>query len=215
MSESKNTETAAAGIPEGLLDILGKEHTLTILTHLYQEPHSTASEVAGVLGIHIATAQKYLEASEKAGILVSRDRPSKPRTAKEYSLVSPRISIEIDIEALAGAVEGAGGGTPDLGEIMVREKARSDVAYEWDDAGQRITAILFFRKGMRRRMERKVVLSQEEGRFLWNVPFQSESFRSVAEIMKNAGLEGSSFRIMEMVRKFESLEIIIVAQGGV
>ena len=170
--------------------------------------------MAGVLNIHIATAQKYLEALEQSGIISSRDRPSKPRTAKEYSLISPRISIEIDIEALAGAGGGAGGGTPDLGEIMVRERARSDVAFEWDDAGQRITAVLFFRKGLRRRMERKVVLSPDEGRFLWHVPFQSESFRTAQDILGRSGVRMNPFRVMEMVRKFETLEIIIMVKGG-
>ena len=109
---------------------------------------------------------------------------------------------------------GAGGGTPDLGEIMVRERARSDVAFEWDDAGQRITAVLFFRKGLRRRMERKVVLSPDEGRFLWHVPFQSESFRTAQDILGRSGVRMNPFRVMEMVRKFETLEIIIMVKGG-
>jgi hypothetical protein len=98
---------------------------------------------------------------------------------------------------------------------LAGQKARSDVAFEWDDAGQRITAVMFFRKGLRRRMDRKVVLSPDEGRFLWNVPFQSERFRSVEDILERSGMRLSPFRAMELVRKFEQMEIVIVAKGGV
>jgi len=88
------------------------------------------------------------------------------------------------------------------------------VAYEWDDEGQRITTVMFFRKGLRRRMERKVVLPVEEGRFLWHVPFQSESFRSVEKVMGNAGLKMNAFKVMEMIGKFEGMDIVIVARGS-
>jgi len=212
--ESKNRIANSREIPNPLLDILSREHTPSILIHLLRSPNSTASETAGVLGIHIATAQKYLEALEKAGVVNSRERPSKPRTAREYELVDTTSRLERNIERMAEEEEGAGGRDPYLGEIMIREKARSDVAYEWDDEGQRITTIMFFRKGMRRRMEKKVVLTTEEGRFLWCVPFQSESFMSAEEIVEKAGVELSPVKVVEMIGRFRELDVIIVAKGG-
>jgi len=213
--ESKTSGAISSEIPHPLLDILSREYTSPILVHLLRNPHSTASETAAALGIHIATAQKYLVSLEIVGLVRSRERPSKPRTAKEYILIDTRISFEIDIERIAEEVEaGVGGGGVDLAGIMIREKARSDVAYEWDDEGQRITTVMFFRKGLRRRMERKVVLPVEEGRFLWHVPFQSESFRSVEKVMGNAGLKMNAFKVMEMIGKFEGMDIVIVARGS-
>jgi len=94
-----------------------------------------------------------------------------------------------------------------LSGIIIREKSLSDVAYEWDDERKRITAVLFFKKGLRRRMERKVILSKKEGRLLWYVPFQLEEFRSADEVMKMAGLEmdaGKTMKIIGKLRRWES-----------
>ena len=195
------------------MDILSREQTSRILIHLLRKPNSTASETAASLGIHIATAQKYLEGLESFGIVKSRERQSKPRTAKEYSLIGTKISIEFDIEKMAAEAEKESE-EPALSEIMLREKSRSDVAYEWDDEGKRITAVMFFKKGLRRRMEKKVNLSKEEGRFLWHVPFQSEEFRSAGEVMKMAELNMDGRKVVEMVERFEELGIVMVERKG-
>jgi len=199
-----------------LFDALGKEQASTILVHLLRSPYSTASEIAAALGIHIATAQKYLEGLEKGRMVESRVRPSKPRTAKEYRLTDTEFSIRIDIEemerrGIAEAAAGAGAAQrADPAAIFVRERARTDVVYEWDDAGKRITAVMFFRKGLRKRMEKKVGLKDDEGRFLWCVPFQSEDFKSVAWVLKESGLRMSVKGVMEMVERFEEMGIVSV-----
>ncbi|MCK4614281.1 MAG: helix-turn-helix transcriptional regulator, partial [Thermoplasmata archaeon] len=209
----REVSISSAGIHHALLDIMSRVQTPRILVHLFREPNTTASETAASLGIHIATAQKYLEGLERAGVVESRERPSKPRTAKEYHLLDTKISIEFDIEKMAAEAEREKR-PPDLSEIMIREKSRSDVAYEWDDAGKRITAVMFFRKGLRRRMERKVILSKEEGRFLWHVPFQSEEFRSAGEVMEMAGLGMDGGKAMKIIGRFEKLGIVMVENGG-
>ena len=201
-----------------LFDALGKEQASSILVHLLRNPHSTASEIAAALRIHIATAQKYLEGLEKGRLLESRVRPSKPRTAKEYRLRSTSFSINLDIEemerqAIAEAAAAARAGAAqqaDPAAIFVRERARTDVAYEWDDSGKRITAVMFFRKGLRRRMEKKVSLKDDEGRFLWHVPFQSEDFKSAAAVMEESGLRMDDRSVVEMVDKFDEMGIVSV-----
>jgi len=200
---------------ERLFEILGKKQTSAILVYLHRHPDSTASEIASALGIHIATAQKYLEGLEEGGILASRERPSKPRTAREYWLTDTRFTLELDVVQLAKEEEQRER-YPRLTFTMVRERARPDVAYEWDDADKRITAVLFFRKGVRRRMERKLSLSKEEGRFLWNVPFQSERPKSVSEVLWAAGLKLEEDRAMRMLEKFERLGLVTVErkEGG-
>lgn len=197
-----------------LFEILGKRQAFAILVHLHSHPNTTASEIAAALGIHIATAQKYLEGLEEGGILLSRERPSKPRTAQEYHLSDSKFTLEIDIEKLAEE-EKKKADDRKLARIFVREKSRPDVAYEWDDAEKRITAVLFFRKGLRRRMEQKLALSKEEGRFLWSVPFQSEKFMTAAEVMVAAGLELDEAVAMRMLEKFESLGILTVERTEV
>ena len=70
---------------------------------------ATASEVAGDMGTHVATAVKRLNAIHEAGFLQRRIRTGRTRHAKEYSLRSERFVIEVDLndEKPAGAVLGA------------------------------------------------------------------------------------------------------------
>lgn len=76
---------------------LGKELTGQIIGILMLEPYLSASEIAGRIGIHIATAQKYLMEMKQAGIVRSRRRVSPTRPTEEYWLGSERLTIEVDL----------------------------------------------------------------------------------------------------------------------
>jgi len=76
---------------------LGKELTGQIMGILMLEPYLSASEIAGRIGIHIATAQKYLMEMKQAGIVRSRRRISPTRPTEEYWLFSERLTIEVDL----------------------------------------------------------------------------------------------------------------------
>ena len=79
------------------LDALGREHSIDILNTVYQNEWITASEVAKKLGLHIATAVKYLSKMQEAGLLDRRARKTRTRDAYEYILRDPRIHIEINL----------------------------------------------------------------------------------------------------------------------
>lgn len=78
--------------------VLGGEQSIRILMVLSDNRWLTASEVAKRLGIHIATAVKYLAALHEAGIVGRKKRVCKTREAFEYNLTSPKIEVSIELD---------------------------------------------------------------------------------------------------------------------
>jgi predicted transcriptional regulator len=83
-----------------MLFVLGKEHCLDVMINLYKNDWQTASEVAGDLKVHIATAVKYLSELHELGFVDRRVKKCKMREAYEYQLKNPKIKIELDISQL-------------------------------------------------------------------------------------------------------------------
>ncbi len=77
--------------------VLGKEHSLDILRYLFSEGWSKSSDVAKELGIHIATASKYLEELHEVKILDMREAKGKTRRVKEYMIKNPEIDLNYDL----------------------------------------------------------------------------------------------------------------------
>ena len=84
-----------------ILSVLGKERSLDILSHISGNKWSTATEIANDLGIHVATAVKHLQDLEDVGVLASRTRKGKTRSAQEYDILKPKFLLEIDIASLS------------------------------------------------------------------------------------------------------------------
>jgi len=81
-----------------LAAVLGKDTTGRILGVLMREPYLSASDIAGKLRIHIATAQKYLLEMKDAGLVDSRTRRSPTRPTEEYWLTKDNIKLEVDLK---------------------------------------------------------------------------------------------------------------------
>lgn len=96
------------------LSVLGKEKSLDILSYISGNRWSTATEIANDLKIHVATAVKHLQDLEDVGILASRTRKGKTRSALEYDILKPRIILEIDTASLGSGMPGQGHGSGDI-----------------------------------------------------------------------------------------------------
>ena len=66
-----------------LAAVIGKEMTGQILATLYTHPFMSASDIARMHGIHIATAQKYLKEMKECGLVQTRLRRSATRPTEE------------------------------------------------------------------------------------------------------------------------------------
>jgi transposase len=123
----------------------------------------SASEAASRLGLHIRTAQDFLDAMASLGILEKVEVYEKKRPYFRYSLQTQRIQMEIDLTKIEKKrSEG------DL-DRCIREKAHAG-------------AIFVLSK------EHRISLTKSQGIFLYNLPFPNAEFLSVAEVMGKADL---------------------------
>jgi hypothetical protein len=82
-----------------VVELLSREHSLSILRSLRDGTWHLSSEVARVLDIHITTASKFLQRFADLGLL--ERRPHDSRTF-EYRLRSPRLQFDVDLADDAG-----------------------------------------------------------------------------------------------------------------
>ena len=163
--------------------ILGKQLSVEILGYLRSNPYSIASQVARRFDIHIATAAKYLTEMEKAKLVASRIRETGRKPAKEYYLLSDKITLEIDLSKIS-----RNDPFSRLSTQRVRERRSENIAYEWDSERSLIKEIVILEQDKGRKRVRKVPLDDVEGRFLWHLPLPSQDFKTASEIALQSGL---------------------------
>ena len=199
-----------------IASILGKEHSIAILEELFISPWSSASEIAQELSIHIATAVKYLEEFRVGKIVEARVRKTKAREAFEYKITNPDINLNLNISNTV--LEKADLAFEQSKKTLIKENVNKKLNYEWNEEQQKIIRINILRDGsLGRRVEVKksIVLTNLEGRFIWNLPYASEQPKQVIEICKRSGIDKKTdiMKIMEFIKMLQNDEILEVIKG--
>ena len=76
---------------------LAKDYAEDFFSLLVNYQDISASEAASRLGLHIQTAQDFLEAMESLGILSKEEVYEKKRPYYRYTLQKQRISLDLDL----------------------------------------------------------------------------------------------------------------------
>lgn len=186
-----------------LAAVLAKDVTGKILANLYQHPYQSASDVARMLRIHIATAQKYLRELKEVHLIEARMRSGVSRPTEEYRISTSKIHIDIDIAKHVRDVESIGE------KLYIRENKNMPIAYESDVKNRKITELLILDNiNERVNIIQRIKLNDIESRFLWYVPYSSVEPRSVTEIMNKAGIAQNELSvIIKFVEKLSNLEV--------
>jgi len=183
---------------------LAKDHAAGLLRLLVTYRDISASEAASRLGLHIRTAQEFLEVLAGLGILVKTEVFEGKRPYYRYALQQDRIVMEIDLKGLFEPEEGSG----EL-QRRVRERAGADARFTTARDNQSISAVTIWTGEGRLRKERRINLTAAQGRFLFHLPFPSAPPRPVAHIMDEAGVAPAlAPEILDMVSLLESYAVI-------
>ncbi|UCC39502.1 MAG: hypothetical protein JSV96_17245 [Candidatus Aminicenantes bacterium] len=170
---------------------------------IYQD--ISASEAASRLNLHISTAQDFLEGLNSQGIVSKKEVIEKKRPYFRYTLKKKAVTITIDLVVLYDKQE-----YQDRLKWRIREKKNSGAIFKTFSKSDFISTVHFFTGEGRTRIERKVNLTRNQGKFLYYLPFPTEPFLSVANIIKKAEIEESSIPeildIIEILRNHEIIE---------
>jgi hypothetical protein len=182
---------------------ISKDYAEDFFSLLVNYQDISASEAASRLGLHIRTAQDFLEGLTNLDILNKEEVFEKKRPYFRYSLKTQKISMEIDLTKIQKEQ------TPEDLNRQIREMAHAGANFSLARGGEYISHVSVWTGEGRDRKERKISLTTHQGLFLFHLPFPNADFLSIADIMHKAKLEDELIpEILDIVEALEKYEII-------
>jgi hypothetical protein len=187
---------------------LSKDYAEAFFKLLVNYQDISASEAASRLGLHIRTAQDFLEGLTELAILRRQEVYEKKRPYYRYTLNTSRIAMELD---LAQFQQERANGSLSRG---IREKANSGANFSLARGGEFIGHVSLWGGEGRDRKERRISLTQPQGKFLYHLPFPHADFLSIEDIMRKAGVvEDFAPEILDIVEALGQADIIEFKKG--
>ena len=182
---------------------LAKNYAEDFFSLLVNYQDISASEAASRLGLHIQTAQDFLEAMESLGILSKEEVYEKKRPYYRYTLQKQRISLDLDLTKIKLK-------DPETKqERKIREKKNSSAIFTTARNNQSISSVTIWTGNGRDQKERRISLTHPQGSFLFHLPFPNARPLSIVAIMERANVEASlSPEILDMVDLLEKYGVI-------
>ncbi len=183
---------------------LAKDYAEDLLRLLATYHNISASEAASRLDLHIRTAQDFLETLTELDVLSREEVYERKRPYFRYSLKTPSIRIDLDLDSLA-----ADRSDSRPMDRAVREKKGSSVQFTTARGGKHIASVTILTGTGRSRELRKVNLTTPQGLFLYHLPFPTADFLSVAQIMQKAGVSAAhAGEIIDLVGMLEEAGVL-------
>jgi hypothetical protein len=184
---------------------LSKDYAEDFFSLLVNYQDISASEAASRLGLHIRTAQDFLEAMSALNILEKQEVYEKKRPYFRYTLKTNRISMDIDLTQIQQQQ------TPEDLTRQIREKVNSRVNFSLARGGEFISQVTLWTGKGRDRKERKISLTRPQGLFLYHLPFPNSAPLSIADILRKANVgEDLVPEILDIVQLLEKYDVIEV-----
>jgi len=186
---------------------IAKDYAENILRLLASYHDISASEAASRLNLHIRTVQDFLEAMAEVDIISREEVYEKKRPYKRYSLNNYKIKIDIDLTPLCEEKEPKG-----MLAIKIRERNNAGARFTTARYDPWISNVVIWIGEGRERTERKINLTVNQGKFLYNLPFPSADFQSISKILKKAEVESEHIPeimdIVELLAEYKVIEIM-------
>lgn len=168
-----------------IANLLAKPFAADILKLLVNYQDISASEAATRLGLHIKTAQDFLEELAALDICEKKEVYEKKRPYYRFKLKKYRFNIDVDLSVLADKSS-----TSDSRLLLkIRERKNANAVFTVARSGDFISSVTIFIGEGRKKKERKISLTQAQGKFLYHLPFPTAPLLTVKEIMEQAGVE--------------------------
>lgn len=182
---------------------ISKDYAEDFFDLLVKYQDISASEAASRLGLHIRTAQDFLEGLVSLDILNKEEVHEKKRPYYRYSLKTQQIKIVVDLTTITNEQK------PGALSRQIREVANSGVNFSLARGGEYISHVSLWTGEGRDRTERKISLTQPQGRFLFHLPFPNSEFLGIGDIMSRAGIDETyNPEIMDIVDLLEKFGVI-------
>jgi len=185
---------------------LAKDYAEDFFTLLVNYQNISASEAASRLGLHIRTAQDFLDAMVELDVLEKEEVYEKKRPYFRYSLKTQSISMEIDLTQIQQKQ------TPEDLSRSIREKQNSGANFSLARGGEYISQVSLWTGDGRDRKERKISLTRPQGLFLYHLPFPNAQPLKILEIIQKSAVDDDVIPeildILDLLEKHDVIEVI-------
>ena len=182
---------------------LSKDYAEDFFALLVTYQDISASEAASRLGLHIRTAQDFLEGLASLDIVSKREVSEGKRPYFRYTLEVDKITMEIDLSPmqLPEPAEGL--------ERRIRERLNAGARFPTARGDGTINRVVIWTGEGRERRENTIKLSPAQGRFLYHLPFPTAKPLSIADIMTEADVdEAYTPEVLDIVQLLENYGVI-------
>ena len=184
--------------------LISKEYAADFLKLLVIYKDISASEAASRLNLHTKTAQDFLEGLYSQDIVFKEEVFEKKRPYFRYSLKKKKLTIDVDLATLYDTQD-----NQYKFQWAIREKKNSGAIFKTSAKSDHISAVHFFVGQGRKAEERRLNLTKNQGKFLFHLPFPTEPFKRVAEIIAKAKIDESFVpEILDILEVLDQYKII-------
>lgn len=185
--------------------LLAKDYAEDIFVLLVNYRAISSTEVATRLNMHIKTAQDFLEGLTSLGILSKEEILEKKRPFFRYTLEQDRLLLDIDLTCIRHTP------SADNLSMLIRERENSGARFTTTRSEDSISSVIIWIGTGREREERRIKVTQPQGKFLFHLPFPKARFLSINDIMHKSGVaEEFAPEIMDIVDillRFQVIEL--------
>ena len=182
---------------------LSKDYAEEFFRLLVKYQDISASEAASRLGLHIRTAQDFLEGLAELQIIDKKEVHEKKRPYFRYTMDRYNLIIDLDLTELASDAH------DDALALLIREAQNARANFTIARSGDSFSAVTIWEGEGREREERRINLTTPQGKLLFHLPFPKSKPLTIAEVMEKAGVEYEySAEIQDIVHDLERREII-------
>jgi len=187
-------------------NLLAKPFAKDIFKLLVNYQNISASEVATRLDLHIKTAQDFLEELTALGITSKQEVYERKRPYFRYEIQKFQFSIEVDLSILAETAS-----RTDKRLVMkIRERKNTHAVFTVARSGDYLSSVTIFRGEGREKKERKISLTQAQGRFMYYLPFPTAKPLTIKQIIKQSEVKQNYQReildIVELLIEYGVIE---------
>ena len=169
----------------------------------------SASESASLLDLHIKTAQDFLEGLVEEGIAERREVSQGKRPHYRYKLINTEIKIKLHLNQLAEKFS-----VEEYKYLKIREKKNSRAIFTTGSGSNMISSITLIIGEGRKKKERKINITDRQGKFLFYLPFPNSKPEKIQSIFKKSGLEkkylAEIFDIIDVLVEFDVIEALTI-----
>ena len=173
-------------------NIVSKSYAPDMFRLLMAYKDISATEAASRLDLHVQTAQEFLETLVKLKIVSKVEVSEGKRPYFRYSMSSTGIEVNVDLRSLVENI-------PKVDDIKIREKKNSGAKFNMARGQEYFGSLSWFGEGRRGKVN-QIKLTENQGRFLYYLPFPDGTPLSVNEIISQANLNpDSKSEILDLV----------------